>query len=71
MGDADERTKTFAERRRAIELTTPVSVRVPDPLLEELDDLWAEAGFDSRSAFVRALLRGAAEHPGEAAALTE
>jgi|GEM_PF-5259962 len=71
MGDADKRTKTFAERRRSIGSTTPVSVRVPDPLLEDLDELWVEAGFDSRSAFVRALLRGAAEHPEEATALTE
>ncbi len=71
MSDSDDRTKTFAERRRCIGATTPVSVRVPDALLEDLDELWEEAGFDSRSAFVRALLRGAAEHPEEAAALTE
>lgn len=43
--------------------TTPVAVRLPEPLLADLDDIWTERGYNSRSEFVRDVLREAVENP--------
>lgn len=43
--------------------TTPVAVRLPEPLLRELDGMWRDRGYDSRSEFVRSVLRGVAADP--------
>jgi len=69
MSDTDERERTFAQRCRGNESTTPVAVRVPDSILHDVDSLWEASEFDSRSAFIRALLRGAVTRPGDATAL--
>lgn len=37
--------------------TTPVAVRLPEPLLEELDELWQDRDFENRSEFVRTVVR--------------
>lgn len=65
MGDEKGETRlTFAElHARKGPPTTPVSVRMSEPLLEGLDEVWAEHGFESRSAFVRRVLEAVAENP--------
>ncbi|MFB6106821.1 MAG: CopG family ribbon-helix-helix protein [Halobacteriaceae archaeon] len=52
------------ERNRPPE-TTPVAVRLPDPLLADLDAYWRERGYDTRSEFVREVLRYVADNPEE------
>ena len=73
MDDEDGATgPTFAQSRvRAGPSTTPVSVRLPEPLLERLDGAWAEQGLESRSAFVRQVLAAVAENPDAADALLD
>lgn len=48
--------------------TTPVAVRLPEPLLERLDTIWRDGEFATRSEFVRAVLRRVAEDPAAFAA---
>lgn len=36
-----------------------INVRVPQPLLVQIDDLWEERGYASKSAFIRDALRDA------------
>jgi len=51
------------ERNRSPK-TRPVAVRVPEPLLDDIDDIW-EGRYTTRSEFVRAVLHHVAANPGE------
>ena len=42
---------------------TTVNIRMTEPFLEDVDATWAEHGFNSRSEFIRAVLRDALKHP--------
>jgi hypothetical protein len=70
-GDEEgEKRPSFAQlHARKGPSTTPVSVRVPDPLLEKIDGVRGEEGFESRSAFVRRVLVAVAEDPDAVDAL--
>lgn len=64
MGE-DECDLTLGElHERNRESTRPVSVRLPEPLLSEVDDLRRASEFDTRSELVRAVLRAAVDRPG-------
>jgi len=52
----------MAEAERPPEKTT-VNVRMTETFLEDIDATWEEHGFNSRSEFIRAVLRDALKHP--------
>lgn len=43
--------------------TVQVNLRLTETLLETIDETWREAGFNSRSEFLRHAARDAVEHP--------
>jgi len=49
------------ERNRSA--TTPVAVRLPEPLLAEIDAICCEREYESRSEFIRTVLTAVAEDP--------
>jgi Arc/MetJ-type ribon-helix-helix transcriptional regulator len=42
---------------------TTVNIRMTETFLDDIDATWEEQGFNSRSEFVRAVLRDALKHP--------
>jgi metal-responsive CopG/Arc/MetJ family transcriptional regulator len=42
---------------------TTVNIRMTETFLEDVDTAWEEQGFNSRSEFIRAVLRDALKHP--------
>lgn len=42
---------------------TTVNIRMTETFLEDVDATWEEYGFNSRSEFIRAVLRDALKHP--------
>lgn len=40
-----------------------VNIRMRESFLEDLDETWTEQGFNSRSEYVRAIVRDAIKHP--------
>ncbi|WP_336135397.1 ribbon-helix-helix domain-containing protein [Natronomonas amylolytica] len=44
--------------------TTTINIRVTERQLEEIDRVWKEEGFTSRSEFLRHAIRDATENPG-------
>ncbi len=42
---------------------TTVNIRMVETFLEDVDETWEEQGFNSRSEFIRAVLRDALKHP--------
>ncbi len=52
----------MAEAESPPEKTT-VNIRMTETFLEDVDGTWAEYGFNSRSEFIRAVLRDALKHP--------
>ena len=40
-----------------------VNIRMTESFLEDVDSTWAERGFNSRSEYIRAVLRDALKHP--------
>lgn len=42
---------------------TTVNIRMTETFLEDVDGTWEEYGFNSRSEFIRAVLRDALKHP--------
>lgn len=44
--------------------TTTINIRVTKRQLEEIDTVWKEQGYTSRSEFLRHAIRDATEHPG-------
>lgn len=44
--------------------TTTINVRVTERQLEEIDAVWKEEGYTSRSEFLRHAIRDATAHPG-------
>jgi len=42
---------------------TTVNIRMTETFLEDVDDTWTELGYNSRSEFVRDVLRDAVKHP--------
>jgi Arc/MetJ-type ribon-helix-helix transcriptional regulator len=44
--------------------TTTINIRVTEHQLEEIDRVWKEEGFTSRSEFLRSAIRDATAHPG-------
>ena len=42
---------------------TTVNIRMTETFLEDVDTTWEELGFNSRSEFIRAVLRDALKHP--------
>lgn len=42
---------------------TTVNIRMTETFLEDVDATWEEHGFNSRSEFIRAVLRDALKHP--------
>jgi Arc/MetJ-type ribon-helix-helix transcriptional regulator len=42
---------------------TTVNVRMTETFLEDVDTTWEDQGFNSRSEFIRAVLRDALKHP--------
>ena len=42
---------------------TTVNIRMTETFLEDVDTTWEEYGFNSRSEFIRAVLRDALKHP--------
>lgn len=42
---------------------TTVNIRMRETFLEDVDTTWEEQGFNSRSEFIRAVLRDALKHP--------
>ena len=42
---------------------TTVNIRMTETFLEDIDGTWREQGFNSRSEFVRFVLRDALKHP--------
>ncbi|MFB6308375.1 MAG: ribbon-helix-helix domain-containing protein [Haloarculaceae archaeon] len=52
----------MAEAESPPEKTT-VNIRMTETLLEDVDATWEEYGFNSRSEFIRAVLRDALKHP--------
>lgn len=43
--------------------TVKVNLRMTEGLLEDIDAVWKDEGYNSRSEFIRAALRDAAAHP--------
>jgi len=52
----------MAEAESPPEKTT-VNIRMTESFLEDVDVTWKEYGFNSRSEFIRAVLRDALKHP--------
>ncbi|WP_277542879.1 ribbon-helix-helix domain-containing protein [Haloarcula laminariae] len=52
----------MAEAESPPEKTT-VNIRMTETFLEDVDTTWEEYGFNSRSEFIRAILRDALKHP--------
>ena len=44
--------------------TTTINIRVTERQLEEIDAVWKEEGYTSRSEFLRHAIRDATDHPG-------
>jgi len=44
--------------------TTTINIRVTERQLEEIDRVWKEEGYTTRSEFLRHAIRDATEHPG-------
>lgn len=42
---------------------TTVNIRMTETFLDDIDTTWEEQGFNSRSEFIRAVLRDALKHP--------
>jgi len=42
---------------------TTVNIRMTETFLEDVDDTWTEEGYNSRSEFIRDVLRDAIKHP--------
>jgi len=42
---------------------TTVNIRMTETFLEDVDTTWEDQGFNSRSEFIRAVLRDALKHP--------
>jgi Arc/MetJ-type ribon-helix-helix transcriptional regulator len=42
---------------------TTVNIRMTETFLEDIDETWEGLGFNSRSEFIRAVLRDALKHP--------
>jgi Arc/MetJ-type ribon-helix-helix transcriptional regulator len=42
---------------------TTVNIRMTEAFLEDVDATWEQQGFNSRSEFIRAVLRDALKHP--------
>jgi Arc/MetJ-type ribon-helix-helix transcriptional regulator len=61
--DGDDLTLAELHERNKPPATTPVAVRLPEPLLAELDEMWEQRDYDSRSEFVRTVLTRLAEDP--------
>jgi Arc/MetJ-type ribon-helix-helix transcriptional regulator len=62
--DGDVPTVEELQERNRAPKTRPVAVRLPEPLLDDLDDIW-EDSFNTRSEFVRTVLQYVAANPGE------
>lgn len=43
--------------------TVQINLRVTEAFLEEIDETWRDAGFNSRSEFIRHAVRDAVQHP--------
>jgi len=43
---------------------TNVNIRLTEAFLEDIDVTWREEGYNSRSEFIRDILRDAVKHPG-------
>ena len=56
MSDADTSGTNEPEK-------TNINIRLTESLLEDIDATWREAGYNSRSEFVREALRDAVRHP--------
>ena len=52
----------MAEAESSPEKTT-VNIRMTETFLEDVDTTWEDQGFNSRSEFIRAVLRDALKHP--------
>lgn len=52
----------MAEAESSSEKTT-VNIRMTEMFLEDVDATWEEYGFNSRSEFIRSVLRDALKHP--------
>ena len=52
----------MAETESSPEKTT-VNIRMTETFLEDVDGTWEQQGFNSRSEFIRAVLRDALKHP--------
>ncbi len=52
------------EDRKETPETTTINIRVTERQLEEIDSVWREEGYTSRSEFLRQAIRDATEHPG-------
>jgi Arc/MetJ-type ribon-helix-helix transcriptional regulator len=59
MADPDARGNSVDEPE-----TTTINIRVTERQLEEIDAVWKEQGYTSRSEFLRHAIRDATEHPG-------
>lgn len=42
---------------------TSVNIRITETFLDDVDGTWEEMGYNSRSEFIRAVLRDAVKHP--------
>jgi len=62
MADSPDSLEELHERNRPTK-TRPVAVRLPEPLLEDLDDIWEGGEFSTRSEFVRSVLHHVAANP--------
>jgi len=49
--------------------TTTINIRVTERQLEEIDQVWKEEGYTSRSEFLRHAIRDATRHPGVSRAM--
>jgi Arc/MetJ-type ribon-helix-helix transcriptional regulator len=52
----------MAEAESSPEKTT-VNIRMTETFLEDVDSTWEDHGFNSRSEYIRAVLRDALKHP--------
>lgn len=55
-------TQNMSETESPPEKTT-VNIRMTETFLDDVDATWEEQGFNSRSEFIRAVLRDALKHP--------
>jgi len=55
-------TQSMSEAESPPEKTT-VNIRMTETFLEDVDTTWEDQGFNSRSEFIRAVLRDALKHP--------